>query len=91
MKAFVNSEMIPKEIMPLAGNFTNIAGRVNVSLMPNAAGSHAGGSLHEQQQQQDAKDAIAFTNVVRRLGYDRMHKRFHAIVLNIRRILTHWN
>ena len=89
VKAFVNSEMIPKEMMPLAGIYINFARRVNISLMPHAAAQHSRRMLYDQQQQRDAEDTMVFCNIARWSDYDRMHTRVHANVVNIRRIFAH--
>ncbi len=49
VKRFVNSDMIPKEMQPMAGIYINIARRSKLGLMPNVMDQHAGKWLSSKQ------------------------------------------
>ena len=42
VKRFMNSDMIPREMQPMAGIYVNIARRSKVGIMPNTTDQHAG-------------------------------------------------
>ena len=51
IKRFVNSDVTPKEMQPMAGIYINIARRSNIGLMPNTPDKHAGKWLNSKQVQ----------------------------------------
>ena len=51
IKRFVNSDMTPKEMQPMAGIYINIARKSKIGLMPNTPDKHAGKWLNSKQVQ----------------------------------------